>query len=392
MAMLTGLIFATEEAEDQPGVLAATLPFGGTTLIEYQARLLIGVGVAQILVAVARVTPALVGAISRIAKRGAATDIVRSAEEALAKAHPLSTIIALADGLVTTDAVIAGMALEPVDALLVTPNSDATAVERVDAGHCWAGVATLSVDRLTDAARLPREYDFQSTLLRVATQARARHVPISGKAARSGHGVERDAGTLEARSKDVLASLAEQRSGWIDRFVFTPVTRLVLPLFVRHRVPDLAVAAAGGLLGLGGIASLVVWGVGAASVLLLIALALLSAGSLLSWLRGEDGHASMQERMVDWFAVSGVVGIGVIQSLIVQTGTAVTLALVAVIATVLTRRLPAKGRAWFATPATHVVVLVPFALAEQVTLGLGVAALHAAASLTMGIETFRRAA
>lgn len=390
--MLTGLIFATEEAEHQPGVLAATLPFGGMTLIEYQARLLVAAGAGQLLVAVGRVTPALAAAVNRIGRRGATVDIVRSAEEAKAKVHPLATIVALADGLVTTDAVIEGMALEPTDTLLVTPTGDATSVERVDAEHCWAGVATLSIDRLDDAARLPREYDFQSTLLRVATQARAAHVLLPAKAVRSGHGVERDAGTLEVRSKDVLASLAEQRTGWIDRYVFTPVSRLLLPLLVRRKVPDVAIGAAGGVLGVAGLAAIPFWSAGAATVLLFLAMVVLSAGSLLGWLRGEDGHAAWQERGVDIFGVAGVLGIGLVQSLIVQTGTAGVLALVGVAATILARRSPAIRPPWAATPATALVLLAPFALAGTTTIGLALVALHASVTLAYAIENLRREA
>lgn len=390
--MLTGLIFATEEAEHQPGVLAATLPFGGMTLIEYQARLLIAAGSAQLLVAVGRVTPALAAAVNRIGRRGATVDIVRSAEEAKAKAHPLAVIVALADGLVTTDAVVANMALEPADTLLVTPTGDATSVERVDSGHCWAGVATLSVDRLEDAARLPREYDFQSTLLRVATQARAKHVLLPAKAARSGHGVERDAGTLEVRSKDVLASLTEQRTGWIDRFVFTPVTRLVLPLLVRRKVPDIAVGIAGGAIGLFGLAAIPFWDAGGATVLLFAAMVLLSAGSLLGWLRGEDGHAALQERGLEVLGVAGILGIGLVQSLIVSAGTAAVLALTGVLVTILTRRIPAPRPPWAATPATALVLLAPFALAGTVTPGLALVAVHAGVTLAHAIEHLRRRA
>ncbi|KQN91705.1 hypothetical protein ASE90_02655 [Sphingomonas sp. Leaf67] len=390
--MLTGLIFATEEAEHQPGVLAATLPFGGMSLIEYQARLLIAAGAAQLLVAVGRMTPALAAAVNRIGRRGTTVDIVRSAEEAKAKAHPLAVIVALADGLVTTDAVVANMALEPVDTLLVTPTGDATSVERVDSGHCWAGVATLSVDRLEDAARLPREYDFQSTLLRVATQARAKHVLLPAKAARSGHGVERDAGTLEVRSKDVLASLAEQRTGWIDRFVFTPVTRLVLPLLVRRKVPDVAVGIAGGVLGLFGLAAIPFWDVGGAAVLLFMAMVLLSAGSLLGWLRGEDGHAALQERGLEVLGVAGILGIGMVQSLIVSAGTAAVLALTGVVVTILTRRIPASRPPWAATAATALVLVAPFALAGIVTAGLALVAVHAGVTLASAIEHLRRRA
>ena len=301
-------------------------------------------------------------------------------------------IVALADGLVTTDAVVANMALEPVDTLLVTPTGDATSVERVDSGHCWAGVATLSVDRLEDAARLPREYDFQSTLLRVATQARAKHVLLPAKAARSGHGVERDAGTLEVRSKDVLASLAEQRTGWIDRFVFTPVTRLVLPLLVRRKVPDIAVGIAGGAIGLFGLAAIPFWDAGGATVLLFAAMVLLSAGSLLGWLRGEDGHAALQERGLEVLGVAGILGIGLVQSLIVSAGTAAVLALTGVLVTILTRRIPAPRPPWAATPATALVLLAPFALAGTVTPGLALVAVHAGVTLAHAIEHLRRRA
>ena len=65
--MLAGLIFAVQDADDRAGTLAATLPFAGMTLIEYQARLLIGAGVSQIVIVVARLTPELLGAVARIA-------------------------------------------------------------------------------------------------------------------------------------------------------------------------------------------------------------------------------------------------------------------------------------------------------------------------------------
>ena len=48
--MLAGLLFAIRDAEDRPDRLAATLPFAGTTLIEYQARLLVAAGASQIVV------------------------------------------------------------------------------------------------------------------------------------------------------------------------------------------------------------------------------------------------------------------------------------------------------------------------------------------------------
>ena len=104
--MLAGLLFATADASDRHDTLAATLPIGGVTLIEFQARLLIACDAAQIVVVVQRLTPELVGAIARIGKRGVAVDTVRTAAEAEAKLHPLARVVMLADGLVTTGSIV----------------------------------------------------------------------------------------------------------------------------------------------------------------------------------------------------------------------------------------------------------------------------------------------
>ena len=73
--MLSGRLFAIDDADDRPGRLTATLPFAGVTLIEYQARLLIAAGAAQIIIVVARLTPELLGAIStRLLRRRSARE------------------------------------------------------------------------------------------------------------------------------------------------------------------------------------------------------------------------------------------------------------------------------------------------------------------------------
>src|SRR3546814_13155086 len=90
--MLAGLIFATDDDDDRPDKLAATLPFGGGTLLEYQARLLIAAGAAQLLVAVTRLLPALIGAVNRIGGR-VPVAIVRSPPEAAGKGNYLARII-----------------------------------------------------------------------------------------------------------------------------------------------------------------------------------------------------------------------------------------------------------------------------------------------------------
>ncbi|URW76357.1 hypothetical protein M9980_03810 [Sphingomonas donggukensis] len=388
--MLAGLIFATEDAEDRPDALAATLPFGGGTLIEYQARLLSAVGVAHLLVAVSRVTPALLGATSRIAGRGLTVDVVRSAEEAAAKVHPLAQVIVVADGLVTTDAVIEWIASESHEALLVSRDGDgAESVERVDSSHSWAGLARVPAKRLADVAAMPADYDFQSTLLRQSAQARAVQLLLPAATARTRHGVERNAASLLRRSKSVLAALGDRRTAWIDRLVFTPITGWTLPQLVARGVPGWGMIAAAGA---GVAATLALFYLAMPAAALGVAVgttAILSTGAMLSGLRGEDGLARVQERAIAALAAAAVLLLGVGGWRAEGTATALALAVSLVATAALAERAPAPRRRWWATPAAYPLILLPFAIGGVATIGLAAALAYAFATLGSAIEALR---
>ncbi|HWK36914.1 hypothetical protein [Sphingomonas sp.] len=391
--MLAGLIFATEDAEDRPDSLAATLPFGGSTLIEYQARLLAAVGVTHLMVAVSRVTPALLGATSRIGAKGIAVDVVRSAEEAAAKAHPLSQIIVFADGLVTTDAVVEWIASEGHEALLVARDGDGTpGVERVDATHSWAGLARVPAARLTDVAAMPDDYDFQSTLLRHSAQAGAVQLLLPAGTGRTRHGVERSAAALLRRSQSVLAALGDRRTAWVDRFIFTPITGWTLPQLVARAVPGWGVLAAGGVLTLAGLVLLyrqVAW---PGLALVGIATAAFSTGSTLSWLRGEDGRARLQERAIGIVSGLAALLLGVSAWRESGDGSGIVLAVTLIALVALIERVPAPRRRWWGTPAAYLPLLLPFAMLGYPATGLAAAALYALASLAAAIEQSREQA
>lgn len=388
--MLAGLIFATEDAEDRPDALAATLPFGGSTLIEYQARLLAAVGATHLLVAVSRVTPALLGATSRIAQRGVTVDVVRSAQEAASRIHPLAQVIVVADGLVTTDAVIEWMASEGHEALLVAKDGDGTpGVERVDASHSWAGLARVPAKRLADVAAMPDDYDFQSTLLRHSSQAGAQQLVLPPGTGRTRHGVERSAAALMLRSKSVLAALGDRRTAWVDRFVFTPITGWTLPRLVGRSVPGWAMIVAGSLIGVGAATlfySELPW---AGLLATLAACIVFSTGSMLSWLRGEDRRARAQERAVTVAAELAIVGTGAVAWW--QSGDLAgpVLALVTVVSTILLDRLPTPRQRWWATPAAYLLPLLPLAAAGWLLPALGIAAAYGFISLGAAIENLR---
>ncbi len=391
--MLAGLLFAIHDADDRPDRLAATLPFSGVTLIEYQARLLIAAGVAQVIVVVARMTPELLGAINRIGRRGVSVDTVRSAAEAVEKLHPLARVLMLGDGLVTTDAIVKAMAAEEGDCLLVVPEADAgPGFERVGGQMAWAGVARLSASRIAEVAGLPQDYDLQSSLLRFAVQSRATQVLLPTDAVRGGHGIERQARTLEERGRAVLMTIVSGRRGWFDRFVLAPIARLALPLLVDRGAAGASVGAVGLALG---VASLVTIGFGLVSTGLVIALVgciALALGSVLSDLRDEAPLARWQGLAIGSMAAGSIL---VFAFMIAgqageSTALAIGTALIAIGGLAERAIRERDRRIWWGSPAAYLLLVAAFALIGFPVFGLGFAAVYATATLADAIERLRR--
>jgi hypothetical protein len=390
--MLAGLLFAMHDADDRPNMLTATLPFGGVTLIEYQARLLIAAGAAQIIIVVARLTPELLGAINRIGKRGVAVDTVRTAAEAAETLHPLARVLMLADGLTTTGDTLAVLAREGGDALLVMPEEQVgTGYERVGGGMVWAGVARLDSRRLAELAAMPRDYDVPSTLIRLASQARATHVLVAADAIRSSHGIGHSAQALDVRSRRAMAAMVSTRSGWFERYVTAPLARSVLPLLVPKTVPVVAVAGAAGSIGLVG-AALTAFGHGVSGLLLtLVATLGLSLGAILADLRDEAASAR-------WLGHAAAVLPGVAVLLYGHDASQLSaddggqlLALAGVVLAALGERAVGAGprSLWWGSPPVYLLLVWMGALFAAPMLGLGLAATYATATLTAAIERLR---
>jgi hypothetical protein len=391
--MLAGLIFAIDEAEDRPGTLAATLPFGGMTLLEYQVRLLVGAGAERVMVAVGRMTPALLAAVNRASKRGVEVEVVRSAEEASERIPGDSRVLVLADGLVTTDPVIDRMAAEGAVALLVTDDANSpAAIERLDMKDSWAGIARVSGTQLGEIAQMPADYDFQSALLRVAVQAKAEHVALTPGWQRGGHSVERSAGALATRGNAVLAALTERRTTWADRWIFNRFARVILPELTSRNVPGWALTAGGGVLALGSLALIGRGYDGAGVAVSLLALALLAASGAMSALTGEEKSAKRIELAISIFCGLVVLGQGLH---IWSTGGAwgaLVLAAAAVGCQTLVERAPPRPKRWWSSPSALVVALTPFSLAGFAAPGLAAVAIYAFATLAAAVEASREKA
>jgi hypothetical protein len=388
--MLAGLIFATEDADDRPGVLAATLPFGGLTLVEFQARLLIAAGASQIILVVARMTPELLGAINRIGRRGAAVDAVRTAAEVAEKLHPLARLLVVADGLVTNAEIVSQLAGEGDDALLVLDDREAPqGLERVGATAVWAGLARLDPRHVAEVAALPRDYDFQSTLLRVAAQSGAAHLRLpEGELA---HGVFRDSRDLADRGKAILAALVAPPIRWADRYILAPLVRLALPRLVARAVPTSALGGAAIVVAaLGCVAMRFGW-VASGVAASIAAIIIFSIGAVLAWLRDEDSLVRFGRGGALATAAVTALLLGDSVRLVNGTATGLAIALAGIFAAGLVERAggAAIRRRWWASPVAYPILMLPPAIGGQAIAALALAAGYAALTLAAAVEALR---
>lgn len=388
--MLAGLLFAEHEALDRPGFLTATLPFGGATVIEYQARLLIAAGAVQLIVAVGRLTPELLGALGRIGKRNVAVDVVRAADETAGKLHPLSTVVMLADGLITTQELIDGFAGEGRDTLLVMPAEQAGPdYERLGGRVAWAGVARIDPRRIGEVAALPRDYDLQSSVLRLAEQAQATHVQLAPDAVRDGHGIEHSGDAFAARSRLVLAATVADRRDWFNAIVLGPAARVAAPRLLDRHVSSAAVGGGGLAVGVVGLAAMVLGPPWPGLMLVLIGVVTLGLTRVLASLRDEEvvaRWAFMATLMLP--ALAGVT-LGVVQA--AYNSVAPVLAIVLLFLGAVGQRAirRERRRRWWGGPPAYLLVATIGAVIGWPVVGLALAAGYAGATLAAAVEMVR---
>jgi hypothetical protein len=391
--MLAGLLFANDEALDRPGQLTATLPFGGVCVIEYQARLLIAAGAAHLIVSVGRLTPELLGALGRIGRGGVTIDAVRTAAEASEKLHPLSHVVLLADGLITTQEVVNRFAAEPRDTLLVLPEDEAAPeYERIGGRMAWAGVARVDASLIAEVAALPRDYDLQSTTLRLAAQALATTVPIAPAMLQDGHGIEHASAALARRGRAILASMVADRRNWFNGWIVAPVARLVAPWLMDRGVLSIVPAGVGGVVGLAGAVAVALGTPAYGLVAVLAGTVSLGVGRVLARLRDEQRLARLQRHVIDILPALAVLMLGLALGSVTAGGaTGPLLALAALFAGGLVERatVPAMRRRWWASPPACLVVLTAVTVIASPLAGLAAITLYTAATLVAVVETLR---
>lgn len=222
-----------EAGAGQRGILRALLPIAGMTLIEQQAERARAIGAERMLLLVDGVPAELAAACDRIRARGMAIAMVRDSEDVRAAAADATRILLAGDGLVAGAEPWAAMATQAGSAILVTADTVVTsALERIDAGERWAGLAVLPGDALEWLVGVAPDWDPQLTLLRYAVQTGVARLPCDAALFVRGDMAMADSAEAAAGVANRLMARASGGDGGVlrgpgERWLVGPLVRLV---------------------------------------------------------------------------------------------------------------------------------------------------------------------
>ena len=141
---LAAFIAAYQDSKEVGAPLRATLPLGGRSLVERQARLALAAGAERILILVERLPAELLAAIDRMRAEGIPVVMARTAQEAAAQVDDTDRIMLVADGFMADDALMRRVAASQGATVLTVPDAGYDErYERIDSGSRWAGLALL---------------------------------------------------------------------------------------------------------------------------------------------------------------------------------------------------------------------------------------------------------
>lgn len=221
--------------EDEEGTLRALLPLAGRTLIEYQVRCAAAAGAAPIVVLVELMPPLLHETLERLRLDGIAVTPVGDGMEAASRFEAGSSILLIADGVVTPPELLPRLVEEAETAVATVPDDEAHgAFERIDGASRWAGVALVDAQALSSTAAMIGDWDLPSTLLRRAIQDGAARIPVD---------LETEAPLIVERGEQlsafernlVLASRGARRD-WASRYILPLVEEFATEQLMERRI------------------------------------------------------------------------------------------------------------------------------------------------------------
>jgi hypothetical protein len=375
---LAALIAAYHESAE-PGALRATLPLAGRSVLERQARLAAAAGAARIVVVVERMPPALGAALDRLRRERLPVHVARGAEEAAAAVEPGDRLLLIADGAVADADQLTRMARAEDDSVLTVPDSGyGELYERIDAETRWGGVAAVGGAMLRETSAMLRDWDLQSTLLRRALQAGARHVAADGPVA-----ILDGPDDLAGLERQIVASAGQARGGWASHGLAPLESAASHVLMAGPIGADAVGVSAAVLTGLGALMLAYGW-LWTGLILMLLATPLDGIAERLARLRMQDDvRRSWWCHLLPILAGAGVAGLG--YALAPAFGWGMVLLAFTTLAFLLalgieTERRPEREKLFLAERKGMIWLMLPFALFGAWNVGLALLFAYAAGS------------
>ena len=247
-------------------------------------------------------------------------------------------------------------------------------------GGLWWGIAV---------AKLPADYDPQSTLIRIAEAAGATRVPLPPAALRDGHGIERDPLSLAQASRRIVAAAMSTRRGWFDRVLAAPLARAVMPALLARGTDTAVIAGSFALAAIVAAAALATGWLRVGMSLAVVAMLAAALGVAVAELRdqprlrraislGALGSAAIAMLVLGWRC-----------SVATADGAALSIAVALVAVSALIERTGVEPSIWWAGAAPCMMVVAGMTLFGWPVVGLALAAGYALVTLTAAIDALR---
>ncbi len=215
--------------------LAAMLPFGGQTVLEFQVRVAHSAGANHIVVMVSKLPADMVAAFDRLRASGINVDVARDPRDAADRIHPDERLLVMTDGVVVDRYTLAELVRTSQSSLFTVLDQPANAAfERIDSTERWCGMAMIDGKLLRETVAMLGDWTLAPTLLRAALQAGATRIRLSEYAV---IGRATDIPTARALAGQMAAGVQAQAEGPVVSYVARPIAARVVPVLLNHSVP-----------------------------------------------------------------------------------------------------------------------------------------------------------
>jgi hypothetical protein len=200
----------------------------GTDPMAFQLRRARAAGVAHAVIYVERVTSPLLATVDRLRREGLSVDIARTVADAAELIHPEEAVLMIAPDVVVSPERLAALAGSAEPLLLCVRDEPANdRFELIDPTARWTGFARIDGGLLRRTAAMVGDWDLGSTLMRRTVQEGAGRMTLTPEEVGADLILLGDTAAAQAAGRQLISESPAENAGWGQRWLITPVARLL---------------------------------------------------------------------------------------------------------------------------------------------------------------------